>query len=212
MLKKLVLVLILLLFTISLASAELYEIGQFENCSDYTFYVEITSLGKMYEGTYGLDFCETIIANEYNHVWRCDCNRSLNLTLDTIAAIDDTYSASVVRVLKGTDYETVKSYQKEDNLKIVPATVDVKPTSNEITGRVASLTGSDSLTTIGIVGLMVLVFLLVISFNMHGGMPWESKTSRAKKFHKRGRKAYELGNNSKAKKCYEKSAKLRDKS
>lgn len=199
--------LIFFLLLISLISAQLYPLTSFENCSGTDFYVDVSGLGSLFEGAYSLHDCTLFSIDNKTHNWKCTCNDSLNLTLETLINFDQSYSISVVSVLAGTDYDLLDEHKKSE----LPVTTFIVPeteSKNKITGAVIG--GK----TIAYGFLVVLVFLIVLGLffaNYIGGLPWKDKSERAANLHKKGQNAFESSKLNKAKRYYRRASKLRHK-
>ena len=86
--------------------------------------------------------------------------------------------------------------------------VDFNP-KNKITGNIVGIK-TEKTGLFGLISLIVLFVTFILVYIVTGGVPINSKTTRAKILHRRGQNAFEAGNNSKAKRCYTRASKLRN--
>ncbi|MBN1175719.1 hypothetical protein JXA48_03670 [Candidatus Woesearchaeota archaeon] len=206
---KLLLRVLLFIGLMSVALAvEQHNLTSFQNCSEYTFYVDVTGFGEIYQGAYELAGCELFSATETKHRWKCDCLESLNLTLKTLYALDNTYTISVLSVSKDVDYESIADYEQKKML-VKTFVIENKSQPKQNTTPTGAVIGTG--TKIGILSFVVLVFVLMFVFFEHymGGAPWQDKNTRAINLHKKGQHAFESSKLKKAKRYYKRASKLR---
>lgn len=205
---KLTLFFVFFLILLSLGSAELFEIGSFDNCSDEIFYVDVSSLGSLRAESYNLSSCELFYQEETHHRWRCDCiNNSLNISINVLSRVGNSYSVSVMSVSDLVDYELIANF--EDLNLHFEGFVQVIPTPDVSTQKLFFQAYLLYLVMLG--AALVIILLGFIYSSQNGGFPWEDRTKRAIRLHRKGQNAFESSKHKKAKKYYRKASKLRNK-
>lgn len=202
-----IIILIMIILVSSVILAEEYQLTSFNDCYEYDLYIEVSGLDSTIEGAYELPYCNLFDSKPGKHIWRCVCNDSINLTLKTLAKLDQTYSLSVFGLTKGTNYSHLKDYIESvmpvERIMFNPVVQEKK---NRLTGAVIG-----SQVQYGVIGFAILLVIIFLLYSIHylGGLPWVNKKIRALNLHKKGQKAFENSKHKKAKRYYQRAAKLR---
>jgi len=210
--KEIIWIIALILLS-SIAQAAIQEVGNFDNCSGYTFYIEITGLGPIYTEGYNIPQCE-FVSEKTNkiHDWICKCeNNSLNITIDSNSILSNTFSVSVIRLNEtlNPSFEELFSKEKNSTTKTIIKINNQTKGFNLITAKV-TFSKTKGWSSLGII-IIILIILGINLKNKFGGMPWTPNNERVLNLHKKGQQAFEKSKIKKAKLFYRRASKLRNK-
>jgi hypothetical protein len=219
--------LFILVSTSFVVANQVIPVQQFSDCENDTLIIQVSTMQPLYVEEYDLPACTLV--DETENRWECVCEDSLNVSLVNFFPRDQTFIFQITSLSALTSDTTDASFAGEDieltDDALLDASTDLsatqlltQPTSATL---IVSSQNTRGLFTGAVTGgaprvtpfWMVLFFLaLLLAISVHVRFvdwPFFSTKKRARRLHKRARKAFVDGEHKLAEKYYAKAAKLR---